>query len=484
MLLIAIIGEKGSGKSTLLARLAGWYRAEGRRVDGFWAEAGERPVPGKGADSYSLRWAATDQSSPLATRLPDGTPGVPYGFDPETLAATEAWAGALAQAPKPDLVVLDEFGRLEAEGLGHLALWPQVAAAGPGLVAIGVRSEALAAISEQLGRPFDMTVSADAPDAWEQLRAACLAHRDWTRVGLYGAGAGTLEMTLGAALHGGMVPFRGLVMASAQASVMTWAAHGLGARGRVVWVPFIAAGLKALSPAGNRLRPMLAITIQGLLYAGLTRALGWNRASVLIASAAVGAWAAAQGLVLQYLFVGKELLRAYEAVVGWAERLGGVSPPAVATAIAAWIGLWALVAGITGALAFGRTGSEHTDALDRIAAWRSRFGGAMPDLGARRAKPTWPQAVRAGLGDMARPTFWLPLAIVVAVILAAGSPWEAAFWVVARAATVGVLLFTAVRFLDVAGAVAALRRRGQWGPAVALARALEEIGGAGHRRSP
>jgi nucleoside-triphosphatase THEP1 len=484
MLLIAIIGEKGSGKSTLAARLAEWYRTEGRRVDGFWAEAGARPVPGKGADSYTLRWAATNQWSPLARRLPDGTPGVPYAFEPETLAATEAWAAGLGEAPRADLIVLDEFGLLESEGGGHMAIWPQVAAADPGIVAIGVRAQVAEAISERLGRPFDVTVSADSPEAWEQLRAACLAHRDWTRVGLYGAGAGTLEMTLGAALHGGMVPFRGLVMASAQASVMTWSAHGLGERGRVVWVPFIAAGLKALSPTGNRLRPMLAITVQGLLYAGVTRTLGWNRVSVAVASAAVGAWAAAQGLVLQYLFVGKELLRAYEAVVGWAERLGGVSPPAIATAIGAWIALWALVAGIAGALAFGRTSSDHSDALDRLAAWRSRFGGAMPDLGAERAKPSWHQALRAGLGDLARPTFWLPLAIVVAVIVAAGSPWEAAFWVVARAATVGVLLFTAVRFLDVAGAVAALRRRGQWGPAVALARALQEIGSAGARRSP
>ena len=46
--------------------------------------------------------------------------------------------------------------------------------------------------------------------------------------------------------------------------------------GRVVWVPFISGGLKALSPAGNRVRPMIAIIMQGLLFGGTVQGLGWN----------------------------------------------------------------------------------------------------------------------------------------------------------------------------------------------------------------
>jgi hypothetical protein len=294
-------------------------------------------------------------------------------------------------------------------------------------------------------------------------------------VGVFGAASGTLEMTLGAALHGGMVPFRGLVMSSAQAAVMTFAASRLGARGRVVWVPFFAAGLKALSPAGNRLRPMLAITVQGLLYSGATSLLGWNRAGVAVASALVGAWAAGQGLVLQYLFVGHELLKAYEAVVAFASRHWGVSAPAIGMAVTGWILAWAIVAGTVGALAFGRArdASAESRALETLAEWRDRLGGAPSLVGSER--PSWGQALASGAKDLARPTFWVPLMLVVAIILAAGSPWESAFWVVARAATVGMVLFTAVRFLDVPGAMRALRRRGHWGPALALGRAIDEL---------
>lgn len=475
MLLIAITGNKGSGKSTLLAQLAAWYRAEKRPVDGFVAEAGDRPNAGKGAQTYSLRWVATGELSLFASRV-EAPGGIPYVLEEATQATTLAWAEALPSTS--ELVVLDEFGLLEAEGHGHMALWPAILAADPQVVAMTVRSGVEDAVAERLGRNFDLVVASDAPEAWETLRKACLAHRDWTRVGLHGAASGALEMSLGAALHGGKLPFRGLVMASAQASVMTWAASGLGARGRVVWVPFIAAGLKALSPAGNRLRPMLAITLQGLLYAGTIRLLGWNRASVAVASALVGAWAAAQGLVLQYLLVGQELLRAYAWVVEQATRFIGLSPPAIATAIGAWIGLWALVAGTVGALTFGRTRhakSEDGQVALRLDDWRARWGAGMPSLSRESGKPTWGAALGSGARDLLRPTFWVPLLLVVGIILAAGSPWEAAFWVVARAATIGMLLFTAVRFLDVQGAVRALRRRGHWGPAIALSRAIETL---------
>lgn len=479
MLIIAVTGDKGSGKSTLLAKLVAWYAAEGRDVDGFTSEAGDRPVPDQGALTYDLLWPATGERTRFATRI-EKTSGIPYVLDDSTLAKTSAWAESLPSGRS--LVVLDEFGKLEAEGGGHMGLWPAVAASRPEVVAISVRSGVAEAIAERLGRPFDVVIDAGAPDAWAQLRAACLAHRDWTRVGLFGAASGTLEMTLGAALHGASLPFSGLVMASSQAAVMTWAASGLGARGRVVWVPFIAAGLKALSPAGNRLRPMLAITVQGLLYGGMTRLLGWNRWSVAVASALVGAWAAGQGLVLQYLFVGKELLKAYQWLVGWAQAHWGVSAPAVATAVGAWIALWALVAGVVGAVAFGKAQREVAEAaaLARLQAWRDRFG-SVPALSSEVAKPSWTQAIASGAKDLARPTFWVPLALVVGIILAAGSPWEAAFWVIARAATVGMLLFTAVRFFDLQGAVKALRRQGQWGPAIALSRAIEEVTRASER---
>jgi hypothetical protein len=344
-----------------------------------------------------------------------------------------------------------------------VAAWPAVAAAAPPVVVLAVREGLAEAVEDRLGRPFDVRVSAEDPEVASALRALCTEHDDWMRVGLFGAGAGGIEVTAGSALHAGQVPLRGLALSTTQSVVMAYAGDGLAHRPRVVWVPFVSAGMKALSPAGSRLRPMLAIAAQGLLFSGAVRVLGWNRPALFAAGGLVGAWAAAQGLVLQYLLVGSDLLVAYEAVVAWAARYG-LGVPGLAVLLGAWVALWALVAGGVTAWAWRRR---------RVA---TRLQRALR-RGARRV-PVGPQetsraaALRGALADLARPSFWLPVLLVAALVVASGEPWERAFWIGARAATVGLLLFAAVRSVDPLRAAVWLRRRGRWGPAEALGRAL------------
>ena len=463
MLLIALTGPVGSGKTHALAGLAAWAKDRGTPIDGFVARADGR-VEGRGAaDRYTLGWVATGESMLFAewtgTR---GADGVPYRFAPETSARVLAWAEALA-GDSPGLVVLDEFGPAEAAGGGHAAAWPAIAAADPAVVVIAVRDGLVPDIEARLGRAFDVTVDAAAPDAAETLRALCVAQDDWARIGLFGAGAGGIEATVGAALHAGHVPLAGLGLSTTQAVVMAFAGDGLAHRPRVVWVPFVSAGLKALSPAGSRLRPMLAITVQGLLFSAVVRFLGWTRPALFVAGALVGMWAAAQGLILQYLLVGENLLLAVEALATWV-RAHGIGLPGLTAILAAWIAAWGLAAGSATAWAFRRTSvSARVDrALDRGA-------GTLPvpvHAASRR------EAIRGAARDLARPAFWLPVAFIVAVVVAVGSTWEAAFWTAARAATVGFLIFAAARSVDPVRAALWLRRRGHWGPAEALGRAL------------
>lgn len=302
MLLIAVSGAKGSGKTTLLARLAAWFEARATVVDGFLAEAGARSSGTGGADRYDLRWLRNGETTPLAER--DAALSPPYRFNPEAWNQVRHWAQGIR--PHLPLIVLDEFGRLESEGKGHVEYWPLIVAAQPEVVAIAVRQGCEEAIEYHLGRRFDLGIDVAEQDAWERLRAACLAHADWMRVGVYGAAAGTLEVSLGSVMHGAQVPMRGLVMSSLQGATLVRAGEGLGERMRVTWVAFIAAGLKALSPAGSRLRPMIGITMQGILFGFLTRLLGWNPLGLFVGAWAVGAWAMAQGLVFNYLLLGTD----------------------------------------------------------------------------------------------------------------------------------------------------------------------------------
>jgi hypothetical protein len=213
---------------------------------------------------------------------------------------------------------------------------------------------------------------------------------------------------------------------------------------------------------------MMAITLQGILYTLATTLFGWNIVGVALGGFLVGAWSAIQSVALQYLFVGNELLRAYDSILQWIAMQLGVRALGFLALFAGWTILCGLVScGLT-VLAWNRR--QHMPERLREMIFKK----------AKRAtveiKPVsmW-HAMRCGLKDIARPLFWLPVAIVVGVMLATDSPLESALWVVIRAAGVGFVLFSVVRSFDPRRFIKWLQKRGQWGPALAYQRAIDRI---------
>ncbi len=468
MLLIGIIGDVGDGKSTLLTKLADWWREQGKTPDGFIAVAGER-IPGRrGAERYTL--LLLRESSQLPYALHDTLVVPPYVFDAQTEFALTRWADHLKDNGSPSLVIIDEFGPREAAGNGHIALWDRVRDARPEIVIAAVRKGLEASIEERLGARFQILIDVASGDSWERLRQSCAEHSDWLRVGVYGGGAGGFEASVGAILHGGQIPLRGLAMSSMQSVIMTYAADGMGKRRRVVWVAVIAAALKALSPTGNRARPMIAITAQGFLYTLAVTLLGWNILGVTLGGFLIGAWAAIQGVVLQYLFVGNELLEAYDTVIQYIVGKLDLHGIGFLQIVVAWTILCGL---LSGALT--------------LVAWRHRrrMPGRLRDLVFRKPRGVileWNSvsiggAMRNGLKDITRPLFWLPVIIVIAMMFASGSSVETILWIVLRAAVVGFVLFSLVRSIDLRRFIGWLQHRGHWGPALAFKRAVEGVGG-------
>lgn len=453
-LLIAITGAPGEGKTRLLTQLAAEHQAQGRRVEGLLAPAGERPGPAEGARYYTLRIVGHPDEWPWAERNDELTP--PYVFQTSTQRRVQLWASDLAGQPPADLLVLDEFGRFEARGEGLMPLWPKLVATGPRVVAMSVRSGCEDQIETALGRRFDLRIEARDPHAATKLRQACADYGEWTRLGLIGGAAGATEMTIGSALHAARVPARGLMLSSVQGAMMTFAGFGLDQPGRVVWVPFISAGLKALSPAGSRIRPMIAIVMQGLLYGISVQVFGWNAWAVTLGGALIGAWSALQGILLQYLLLGDDLIRAYDSTVLWVAEKWGVTAPSLPELLGAWAGFCALFAA---GVAFG--------------AWRLRA----PPAALRRLVEQAPAAGerpkrRGRLRELAHWQFWLPLVIVCGILLATGRPWESLLWLVLRFLVVSVVLLALVSLLPPSRWAEHLRKRGWWGPAAAFSSAL------------
>ena len=160
-LLAAVLGEPGSGKTTRVTDLARRLEAQGSRVGGL-----VQPVQYKGEHrtGYHVLDLLSGQERLLASRLPDGRKegGLGFRFDQESWE----WAGQRLQDAMghADILVLDEMGRLEARGEGHLpALRQALGREGPAAFLLAVRADQADAIQERLG-PFDLVLTPDARD--------------------------------------------------------------------------------------------------------------------------------------------------------------------------------------------------------------------------------------------------------------------------------------------------------------------------------
>jgi hypothetical protein len=242
-------------------------------------------------------------------------------------------------------------------------------------------------------------------------------------------------------------------------------------------VPFISAGLKALSPGGSRLRPMLAISAQGALYGAAVQIAGWNFIGVTLGGALVGAWAALQGFALQYLVLGGEMVKAYDAVLLWLAARFHVSAPGLPWLVGAWALLHALVSGSV-ALAAWRLRAPPKRLRDLIERESKR------ERAAAGAAASRPPGKRHPLRDLGRWQFWLPVLVVGAIMLTAGRPLESVAWLVLRFLAVSVVLLALVSLVRPARWAEGLRRRGFWGPALALADAIDRRGGDAESHCP
>ncbi|MBW2731955.1 MAG: DUF2478 domain-containing protein [Deltaproteobacteria bacterium] len=143
---VFIVGARGAGKSTRLAQLATALRDKGLRVGGVLQPAGERDEHGK-AQGYDLLDLKTQQTRPFARCSAAG-----YAFE------AEGWAWARERIEEArreaDVLIVDELGRLEADGAGHLkGLRSPLPKQRAQLWLLGVRWDREVAVAAQLGAP-------------------------------------------------------------------------------------------------------------------------------------------------------------------------------------------------------------------------------------------------------------------------------------------------------------------------------------------
>jgi len=459
--LIAVTGKRGSGKTQLLAGLMDYLRREGRPFDGVLAQAEGRDIPDAGAQRYMLKWPLEDKQKLLCERTGSGKP--PYYFFDETWKEVELWISNLRLKPeKPEIIILDELGRLEANGEGFAAYWERIIALNPAIIIAAIREESKKELEKQLGQPFDLVIEAKEEYALERLCSLCSSARDWQRIGRYGAAAGAIEVSLGTVLNATKIPFRGVPMSIIQAIVLFFAGSRLARPWMVIWVSYVAAALKALSPAGNRLRPMVAIAAQGSLFGLSVRLLGWNMAGISLGAWFVGAWAGLQGFIFQYVLLGNALFDAYGELQQWiAEHLGItiVSLPLLVTIYVFLIG-------------------TLSASIISYFQWRKRPPVLLKKALTRSNKLTksnqtvslnWPKRLWF---EYRQKAFWVPLVVVFLILMFSGSSTAELAGLPMRAAGILAAIFVIFSVLKPDNLIFRLRKFGFWGPAITLERIL------------
>lgn len=461
--LVGIIGKRGSGKTRLLAGLMDYLRREGRAFDGVLSMADGRAIHDAGAERYILKWPLKNREILLCERTGNGTP--PYKFHKDAWKEVERWLIDLQYVKKkPDIIILDELGRLEAKGEGFAAYWQQILEIGPAIIIAAIREESKGELEKQLGQPFDLVIESSEERALERLCSLGSSAKDWQRTGRYGAAAGAIEVSLGTILNATKIPFRGVPMSIIQAVILFFAGSKLARPWLVIWVSYVAAALKALSPAGNRLRPMTAIAVQGSLFGLSVKLLGWNMAGIATGAWCVGAWAGLQGFIFQYLLLGNALLDAYSELQFWFTQQFGITIVSLPVLVICYVFL-------TGSLSAVVISYFH---------WRKRPPALLQKaLKNPHEQRQISQETKSGWGrrlwmEYRQKAFWVPLFVVFIILMLSGSTTGELAGLSFRAAGIIAALFVILSVLKPERWIQKLRNLGYWGPAITLERIFRE----------
>lgn len=288
------------------------------------------------------------------------------------------------------------------------------------------------------------------------------------------------EVGLGSFLHGLHLPMSGTFLSLNQSLFLARAvkvnAKNRDARTIGFRVSTITAMLKSLSPAGKKLLPMLAISMQGLLFSVGTVLLGPNLVGCLLGAAVASVWSIIQPLVILYTIYGTTLgPDGFLKLLAYYDKLVGHLVPIDMTTIWKILILFAALKCIAAvAIVFlgWRINFDEQMLLDqRLVRWglrglsvRRRSSPVGPILGMQGAASS-SGVFFAAFRDLLRPIFILPLVLTFIFLWFSEDQMAPVIWLVLRPIAVGYGFFILVRLMPVDRLVATMETKGSRGQA-------------------
>lgn len=124
-----------------------------------------------------------------------------------------------------------------------------------------------------------------------------------------------IEIAIGSLVHGIKLPFAGHTLSLNQGVFLTHALRLTNSRleavKQSVEISSVTSVLKSLSPAGNKIGPMLSIGMQGVLYALGILTLGRNLMGQMLAMALLALWAFIQPLITLLIIHGSNFEKVF-----------------------------------------------------------------------------------------------------------------------------------------------------------------------------
>jgi hypothetical protein len=253
------------------------------------------------------------------------------------------------------------------------------------------------------------------------------------------------EIGLGSAIHALRIPLGGHLLSLNQGLLLTLALKGIPGRRLAVAaanaIAFVASAMKSLSPAGQKLTPMLAIAVQGALYSAGIAVFGVNALGIALGMALLSVWGFVQPLLFAAILFGGTFFQAIEESWRGLATLLGVPFDFGISVLLVVVLAKAIFSAAFALFAWRSDGGFEAAYFSRLEKLRDRFRR----MGSARSEVPRGHAVGA-LFDLLNPWFLVSFTLTMAFIVYAGN--EERRWIYfGRTLLVAYVLFYLVRAL-------------------------------------
>lgn len=246
------------------------------------------------------------------------------------------------------------------------------------------------------------------------------------------------ETGLGSFLHGLKIPLSGHFLSLNQNFWLTRLTIKRNNYLEPYYASQVVSLLKTLSPAGKKLTPMLAISMQGFFFHLPLRVLGVNPISITLSGILLSLWAFLQPMLLYLIIFGRNLFDVADYYLDKLHDVISFVPEKLSVILTFLILVKILLAMLTTLLAFKISNFKEKEWEEKIL-----------KLKKSEKKKTVLPPLKGILKDLTRPLFLLTLILTALFFYFQEHSLSKTFWMLLRPLAVAIVVFSFLRFYPI-----------------------------------